>query len=390
MIPGHAAGSGNTSRNRVLPAVTPINNCGYWKVVNTTNVPSVNNYLNASAVLTIPGKDIVQVVWAVGYYTDSNGHAQTLIEKRKGTTWTVIPSPSPGFNNVLTGVIVNSLTSALAVGYSYTTDPSVDGQTLVEQWDGTSWTIVSSPNPGTANVLNAVTQIPGSSLVLSVGSVDGQPLIEQFDGTNWVNVPAPSPAGTAATLNGILITTNGGWAVGSYVNGSGNTQTLVERLKSSIWKLVSSPNAPGTDGSILTGVAKISSSNTFLAVGYSTTISSNTTATLIEQWDGSSWSVVSSPNVGNSALFAIDSGTISDLWTVGYGTNGSGVTQTLVLHYDTLSASWIVFSSPNIGTGNNALHGMGKVGGNDAYFVVGSYLNIKSKLNQSLIETYCR
>jgi len=125
-------------------------------------------------------------------------------------------------------------------------------------------------------------------------------------------------------------------------------------------------------------------------VGYSTTISSNTTATLIEQWDGSSWSVVSSPNVGNSALFAIDSGTISDLWTVGYGTNGSGVTQTLVLHYDTLSASWIVFSSPNIGTGNNALHGMGKVGGNDAYFVVGSYLNIKSKLNQSLIETYCR
>ena len=390
MIPGHAAGSGNTSGNRVLPAVTPINNCGYWKVVNTTNVPSVNNYLNASAVLTIPGKDIVQVVWAVGYYTDSNGHAQTLIEKRKGTTWTVIPSPSPGFNNVLTGVIVNSLTSALAVGYSYTTDPSVDGQTLVEQWDGTNWNIVSSPNPGTANVLNAVTPIPGSSLVLSVGSVDGQPLIEQFDGTNWVNVPAPSPAGTAATLNGILITTNGGWAVGSYVNGSGNTQTLVERLKSSIWKLVSSPNAPGTDGSILTGVAKISSSNTFLAVGYSTTISSNTTATLIEQWDGSSWSVVSSPNVGNSALFAIDSGTISDLWTVGYGTNGSGVTQTLILHYDTLSASWIVFSSPNIGTGNNALHGMGKVGGNDAYFVVGSYLNIKSKLNQSLIETYCR
>jgi len=84
------------------------------------------------------------------------------------------------------------------------------------------------------------------------------------------------------------------------------------------------------------------------------------------------------------------SANVSDLWTVGYGTNGSGITQTLVLHFDTTSSSWLVTSSPNIGTSNNILRGMGKVTGNDAYFAVGNYHSKSSHLDQTLVQSYCR
>src|SRR5438105_4803564 len=163
LMTGHAAGTGSSTNSKVSmrpqATSTATNNCGYWKSAASTNVPSTNDYFNSSTVLAINGGELVTHVWAVGYYTDSStGDAQTLIEHRHGTTWTVIPSPNPGVNNILTSVMAITSTDVWAVGYSYTTDPGVDGQTLILNWDGTSWNIFSSPNPGTANTLNALIQ----------------------------------------------------------------------------------------------------------------------------------------------------------------------------------------------------------------------------------------
>jgi hypothetical protein len=51
--------------------------------------------------------------------------------------------------------------------------------TVIEQWNGTSWSQVSSPNPGASeNILNGAAADPTSGQVWAVGVFNGGPLIE--------------------------------------------------------------------------------------------------------------------------------------------------------------------------------------------------------------------
>jgi hypothetical protein len=86
-----------------------------------------------------------------------------------GPDWTTVPSPNPGaYSNSLNGVAAVSSTDVWAVGYSY--DYYGGGSdSLIEHWDGTAWTTVPSPNPGTAlNYLNGVAAV-SSNDVWAVG-----------------------------------------------------------------------------------------------------------------------------------------------------------------------------------------------------------------------------
>jgi hypothetical protein len=57
----------------------------------------------------------------------------------------------------------------------------IGSSTLIEQWDGTSWTIVSSPSPSTIeNYLYAVTALSDGTVV-AVGT--------QRDNTTDINIP---------------------------------------------------------------------------------------------------------------------------------------------------------------------------------------------------------
>ena len=82
--------------------------------------------------------------FAVGYYNNGSSY-QTLIEQWNGSSWSVVASPNSGFTqtNYLFAVTCTSATQCFAVGY-YGGNSSV--QTLIEQWNGTSWSIISSPN----------------------------------------------------------------------------------------------------------------------------------------------------------------------------------------------------------------------------------------------------
>jgi hypothetical protein len=93
-------------------------------------------------------------VWAVGSHQDDSGTLSALIEHWDGSAWTVMSSPSPGAFDELISVTGTSATDAWAVGF--TQDTSRNTTTLIEHWDGTSWTIVSSPSPGTNPELRSV------------------------------------------------------------------------------------------------------------------------------------------------------------------------------------------------------------------------------------------
>src|SRR5207302_1280382 len=130
--------------------------------------------------------------WAVGYNnpTPGGGVHQTVIEQWNGTSWTIVTSPntSPNQYNELHGVTCSSASDCWAVGFSdngnaFFGEPL---QTLIEHWNGSSWAIVTSPNNGTAtNLLNGVTCVSASQCLAVGFYFNGavfQTLIEQWNG----------------------------------------------------------------------------------------------------------------------------------------------------------------------------------------------------------------
>src|SRR5579863_10434591 len=303
-------------------------------------------------------------------------------------SWKVVPSPSPGSNSQdLSGVAAISSNNVSAVGYE-------DTQDLTEQWNGTQWSVIRSPGPGKGgNVLNAAALVPGSSQLWAVGyfyKLAGYKftLTKRWNGTTWVTVGSPNPNKGKGDneLDGVAaIAANDVWAVGDAENASFAQNTLTERWNGTQWSIVKSPNPGGAAGAphYLYAVAAVSSNDVW-AVG-SDLNASNETQTLILHWDGTSWSVVQSPNVGPYAneLLAVTAVSSNDVWAVGdYLSARVHTFQTLVEHWD--GTSWSVVQSPDASSIDNYLSGVAAVSANDIW-AVGDYTT-PSILEKTLVE----
>ena len=117
------------------------------------------------------------MTWAVGNFTTASGSEQTLIEHWNGTSWSVVASPNPGAGG-LNGVAIVSATDSWAVGDFFNTTSSAT-QTLIEQWNGTSWSVVASPSPSaTTNLLEAAAADPSSGQAWAVGDFSTPTMID--------------------------------------------------------------------------------------------------------------------------------------------------------------------------------------------------------------------
>jgi len=293
----------------------------HWQIVKSPNPGSIYNSLYAVTAVSATN------VWAVGYYVNTTGVTQTLTEHWNGTSWSVVKSPSPAsMNNELFSVAAVSATDVWAVGFI--TRNSANGpveQTLIEYWNGTSWSVVKSPNVGTSPVLNGVAAVSATDAWAVGNSGFNQTLIEHWNGTSWSVVKSPSP-GSGDDLRGVAaVSANDVWATGYTFNGS-SIQTLVEHWNGTNWQVVKSPNV-GTSPTF-SGVAAVSAHDVW-AVG-SHNNSNNVFQTLTEQWDGKQWSVVKSPSPGsfNTQLLAVAATSAHDVWAVGHADSN-----TLIEHF---------------------------------------------------------
>lgn len=300
-----------------------------------------------------------------------------------GETWSIISSPNVGpYDNQLSGVAVVSLDDAWAVGYSL--NNSYVDQTLIEHWNGRNWSVVSSPNVGSGpNDLSGIAAVSasniwavgGSSLRTSSATLT---LIEHWNGTSWSVVPSPNVTQAYDALSSVaVVSANDVWAVGSYANSVNSpTRTLIEHWNGSTWSVVSSPNV-GLGYSVLYSVAAASANNIW-AVGVN-----GYTQTLIEHWNGSTWSVVPSPNVGSYSNYlesvAVVSPSVSDVWAVGYTLKT--FEQVLIEHWN--GSQWSIVPGYK---GNSALYGVTQIPGSSNLWAVGNYyINNDS---QTLIEQW--
>lgn len=308
-------------------------------------------------------------VWAVGLQPGNS-----LIMHWDGTCWTVSYNQPVGY---LRDTSVVSASDAWAVGGTSWWNPS---HTLALHWDGTSWTQVTTPNQGGSAIFNSVAATSASNAwaVGMIGPGPGvtssaeEPLIEHWDGSAWSaqTFEVPTDGGTLWAVS--YISATNAWAVGhTGGEGQGTGQaTLIEHWDGTSWTRVSSPNATGTANELY-GVTAISANDVW-AVGYTRT-SSGVDHTLTMNWNGSNWIIVSSPNVnGDSGLQAVSGGSANDVWAVGaangstYGCSPKCVT--VAMHWN--GTSWTVVTTPNpSSTYLNAFLGVFEVASGDVWAV---------------------
>jgi hypothetical protein len=305
---------GGTSRDSPAAGPTLVQtwNGSTWSVIPSPSPGTRSNVLDS-----ISCADASFCV-AVGDYQNNGGGIEALIENWDGVTWSVDTFASPLRADEMLGVSCVRPTDCVAVGYE---GAFGSFQTLIETWDGSVWSLSPGPNPGPNDELSNVSCVSATDCV-AVGSVGTLTLIERWDGTTWSVDPSPDPSTTSNHLSGIsCVNVRDCVAVGQYANGQ-IEQTLVETWDGTAWSVVDTPN-PGTGVNQLTSVSCVKSTDC-VAVGNDRGSDSSSTLTLMESWDGTSWSTdpSSSPDTENQ-LDAVSCVSSHSCVTVGDHANGS-------------------------------------------------------------------
>ncbi|WIG59610.1 MAG: hypothetical protein OJF49_002357 [Ktedonobacterales bacterium] len=294
------------------PGVTGMH-CSPWRYVAA---PTVQVDPEVHALAAVSANDI----WAVGAFYNSQSPAlNTLTEHWNGSTWSVVPSPNPlGFGSTLTAVTAIATNDVWAVGYAWVSNGY--DQTITLHWNGSAWSTVASLSPGPLdNLLTGVAAIAANDMwavgtyLINNGSrvLAGQTLTEHWNGSAWSVVASPNPDTTNDELHAVTaIATNDVWAVGEIAGTEGTSSELTEHWNGSAWSAVSNP---ASQGGVLQGVAALSSTNVW-AVG------STPYFPLAEHWNGTTWTSVPCPGGMYAQLKAITAvpGT-NQFWAAGSG-----------------------------------------------------------------------
>jgi len=255
------------------------------------------------------------------------------------------------------------------------------------------WSVAPSPSPGpSVNNLYGVSAVSTND-VWAVGDADSpgggggfSTLIEHWNGKQWRVVASPDFPGSYASILSSVSVTSGtnAWAAGYYTLPNGGAFTLIEHWDGSKWRVTPSPN-PSQYGNILDGISAVSGADVWAAGYYSPP--SGGAYTLIEHWNGSQWSITPSPNPSQSVniLYSVSATSNSSIWATGSYTSPNGDGYNLIEHWN--GSQWSVVSNPNPSQYGNILYGVSAVSSSDAW-VAGNYYSASLSHTHTLIERW--
>jgi Phosphoesterase family len=307
-----------------------------WTVVRTPDAGP--NFDTLFGVAASQGK-----AWAVGVRQDSGYADRALIETWNGKKWSIAGNPQPGsVRDMLSGASALSPADVWAVG-------SQEGgngllETLAEHWNGHSWTVVPTPDPGpSGNQLYAVDAV-GPGDVWAAGQQLGrhapdQGLVEHWDGKSWSVVPLPASASASVLLDGIAATPDGqAYVAGEADSPAGGGRPLIEYYTGGTWQTASVPASAGSIWTSLWGIATaadVSSrgglggsshrASTAWAVGSYVDPKTDNNDALILHGTGAFWTVDAGPEPGSgSRILGAVTAVGGQLWAAGtYDDGGS-------------------------------------------------------------------
>jgi hypothetical protein len=369
--------AGQMASADVAAGGTPTGSAPGWMVVP---IPRIHGQVNLTAVTASNPSD----AWAVGYVAD-DGTTRSLALHWDGRSWTHVMTPASGERSWLTAVSASSPSDVWAVGSD---EAGLSRRTLVMHWDGTTWSIVPSPNvTGRDSVLNGVVAVSADD-TWAVGSAldeqfTGHTLVQHWDGRSWSIIRSPNPSDSGVGSNLLAVTADTAsdvWAVGDYDQGDWVMHPLAQRWDGRSWQTVDTPTA--ADGALLSSVA--TRAGLVWAVGWR--LEPDDQQQLRYQpyamrWEDGSWSPTDMPTFPRADVTFNDV-TITptgDVWTV-----GTHNTDSLTAQWS--GSTWHVVASASPGAISNTLVSAAPIPGTPCLWAVGQQVTHQV---QPLAERYC-
>ena len=292
-----------------------------WTITSSPNTSATQNNVLNSVSCTSPTACV-----AVGDFYNGT-HQQTLIETWNGTAWTMTSSPNTSAtqNNYLNGVACTSPTACVAVGDFYNGSHQ---QTLIETWNGTAWTITSSPNTSATqtNYLYGVSCTSPTACV-AVGEFQQRHLHSDPDRDverhRLDHHLEPQHLGHAGQLPHRRVVhlahrlCGRGRLLQRHPRSDPDRDVERHRLDHHL-----EPNTSATQDNALNGVS-CTSPSACVAVG--DTYNGTNYQTLSETWNGTAWTITSSPNTSatqNDDLYGVSCTSPTACVAVGDFSNG--------------------------------------------------------------------
>ena len=275
------------------------------------------------SVVPSPGTDLTAVSCASSSFCMALGAGGSSAETWNGSAWSTVSAPDADSVAQSAGTLsCTSSTFCVSVG------SDDDSQTLAEEWNGTSWSVMATPNPDNPGDDQSATlkgvSCTSSTFCVAVGdggSAQGNysytyaTLVESWNGSAWSIVSSEDPSSFESgvaydnddpikdELNGVSCTNSDYCvAVGDYntIEDPGGqdeyfpTYTLVESGGAGGFSVTSSPSPAGGSpysSDTLSNLGCYGSTNC-VATGYCGCDSFSTIPPLDESWNGSAWSVI--------------------------------------------------------------------------------------------------
>jgi hypothetical protein len=237
-----------------------------------------------------------------------------LAEMWDGSSWSVVPTPTPPHftGSQLRAVSCASANACVAVGFSLLGDERRTRKmtAFAERWDGLKWTLLTLAKVSKAKF----TQLLGVSCTAAtsctaVGNNAAESLVERWNGHTWLVQPTPHPRTSVyrfTFLNGISCpSSNACVAVGESDTGLAlshayNTyRSLAERWDGRRWSIEGTRRPQSANEAFLEGVSCVAI-NTCTAAGWDFLNQPHSGVGLLfgllaESWSGSQWAIQSVP-----------------------------------------------------------------------------------------------
>ncbi len=284
--------------------------------------------------------------WAVGYYAASQSMVQPLISHWNGMKWSIVKSPTFPHGALLSSVAAYSTTYATAVGRIF--DANDNPLSLIENWDGKKWTPES---PGRYGLCGPDSKHCTLSAVAFLSAPVNPPMTYIMDNRDVLHVEI--------------------------------TDLLVRQDTKAPWTYVKTEKPQGATTTILNSFSF--AGKDLLGIGFSQ-VGTSSDQSLIEHYDGKSFSIQSTPHLGKeSFLTGVAYSPKAGAIAVGGYLDTNNVESPYALGYN--GVGWTKMRPPNLGKGSIGLDAIAALQGTSDFWVAGNYMPVgKPKLSKGFID----
>jgi hypothetical protein len=261
---------------------------------------------------------------AVGFVRFASAEGP-LIEQWNGSAWTIVSDATTSPPTLLNGVSCLSVSFCMASGYV------TSGVPIADQWNGSTWTSTTLTTPSAITDGNGPFSVscasPTECMMVGYGDAPSTqlPLVWSWNGSMWAS--ALLPLGTYSSGVMFSVSCAGAsfcTAVGFAAATSGPPRNLVEIWNGSSWSLTPAVPQPSSTSPNVSFDVSCFSATSCTAVGF--TVSSSVQVSQVLTWNGQSWSVAASPNPSGATATVLTGVACLTNWTcvaVGNATTGS-------------------------------------------------------------------